>query len=205
MAIAWWEGNTGVYGGLTEASAAAIDGVLAGLDTIAAGLEQGLGMARFFRASASYLPELLRDAVSLQALLFADGDSDVVHDVCQRNLSSRNANAVAAVVIAEFADSRPELRVVELGSGIGGTTVVVIDALQGKQVDYLLTDLTRSFLTSHGRQSGTCLGCGVDCWTSTANAPSRDTVRAQPMSCTQPTTPPGLCPESGTSSAPAAG
>jgi SAM-dependent methyltransferase len=137
-----------VYNGLIPVSVAEVDNALAGLDVIAGGLEQGPGMAGFFRSSASYLPELLRDVVSLQALLFTDGDMDVAHDVYQRNLSSRYTNEVAAAVIAELAATTSPLRVVEVGAGVGGTTAAVLKAMEGRQVDYLFTDVTRFFLTS---------------------------------------------------------
>ncbi|WP_086839140.1 class I SAM-dependent methyltransferase [Amycolatopsis kentuckyensis] len=128
------------------AGAAEVEAARAELDAAARGLEHGSGLARFFQLSVSHLPELLRDEVSLQALLFADGDLDVADDVYQRNVASRYANAAAAAVVAELA--RPGVRVLEIGAGVGGTSAVVLPALAGHRPDYHFTDVSRFFLSS---------------------------------------------------------
>ncbi|WP_206794645.1 class I SAM-dependent methyltransferase [Amycolatopsis sp. MtRt-6] len=127
-------------------TAAEVERARAELDTAARGLEHGAGLARFFQLSVSYLPELLRDEISLQALLFADADLDVADDVYQRNVASRYANAAAAEVVASLA--RPGLRVLEIGAGVGGTSAVVLPALAACRPDYLFTDVSRFFLSS---------------------------------------------------------
>lgn len=127
-------------------AAAEVEQARAKLEAAARGLEHGSGLARFFQLSVSYLPELLRDEISVQSLLFADADLDVADDVYQRNVASRYANAAAAEVAASLA--RPGARVLEVGAGVGGTTAVVLSALAGNRVDYLFTDVSRFFLSS---------------------------------------------------------
>ncbi|MEU5265359.1 methyltransferase [Amycolatopsis sp. NPDC021455] len=126
--------------------AAEVEAARAELDAAARGLEHGAGLARFFQLTVSYLPELLRDEVSPQALLFADGDLDVAGDVYQRNVASRYANAAAAAVVASMA--RPGVRILEIGAGVGGTSAVVLPALADHRPDYLFTDVSRFFLSS---------------------------------------------------------
>jgi pyochelin synthetase len=136
----------GRYRLVRPVDAAEVEQARAELDAAARGLEHGPGLARFFQLTVSYLPELLRDEISLQSLLFADGDLDVADDVYQRNVASRYANEAAAAVLAEQA--RPGLRVLEIGAGIGGTSAVVLPALAGYRPDYLFTDVSRFFLSS---------------------------------------------------------
>ncbi|ONI88764.1 hypothetical protein ALI22I_17375 [Saccharothrix sp. ALI-22-I] len=137
------------YRGLRRVEAAEVEGARARLDSVARGFEHGPGLARFFQLSVSYLPELLRDEISLQALLFADGDLDVADDVYRRNLASRYTNNAAAAAMRAFSERHAgpgPVRVLEIGAGVGGTTVEVLPELDGLEVDYLFTDVTRFFL-----------------------------------------------------------
>lgn len=148
--------DVGRYQGLRRVEAAEVEGARGRLDSIARGFAHGPGLTRFFQQSVSYLPELLRDEISLQALLFADGDLDVADDVYRRNLASRYTNAAAAAVMKAFterADGGP-VRVLEIGAGVGGTTAEVLPELDGVAVDYLFTDVTRFFLVTAKERFG---------------------------------------------------
>jgi len=140
------------YRGLRRVEAAEVEGARGRLDAAARGLEHGTGLTRFFQLSVSYLPELLRDEISLQALLFADGDHDVADDVYRRNLASRYTNRAAAALVRGLADGPTPLRVLEIGAGVGGTTAEVAPGLDGLGVDYLFTDVTRFFLATAKEQ-----------------------------------------------------
>lgn len=142
--------EAGRYRLLCTVGAAELDQTRAALEAGAAGLAHGAGLARFFQMSVAYLPELLRDEIALQTLLFADGDFDIADDVYQRNLASRYANAAAAEVVA--GEARPGLRVLEIGAGVGGTSEAVLPALAGHRPDYLFTDVSRFFLSSARRR-----------------------------------------------------
>lgn len=141
--------DAGRYRGLRRVEAAEVEGARVRLDSVTRGFAHGPGLTRFFQQSVAYLPELLRDEISLQALLFADGDLDVADDVYRRNLASRYTNNAAAEVMRAFAEGCPgPVRVLEIGAGVGGTTVEVLPRLDGLAVDYLFTDVTRFFLVT---------------------------------------------------------
>ena len=113
----------GRYRDLRAVEAAEVERALAGLDAAARGFAHGPGLTRFFQQSAAYLPDLLTDAISLQALLFAGDDLDVADDVYRRNLASRYTNQAAAAVIRDFVRQRRHpAKVLEIGAGAGGTT-----------------------------------------------------------------------------------
>ncbi|MFC7329780.1 class I SAM-dependent methyltransferase [Marinactinospora rubrisoli] len=119
---------------------------------------RGLGYPRplsvFFQRAIGHLPELLRDEVPVQALLFADGATGTADGAYRDNLVNRYVNAATAEVARwasrELAAPGP-LRVLEVGAGVGGTTTGVLAAVGATPLDYVFTDVSRYFLTE-GRE-----------------------------------------------------
>jgi len=111
-------------------------------------------MARFHRDTLAVLPGLIRDEVSVQRLLFGEGDVLGGLAAYQDNLVTRALNAACARVVARLARSRTApLRVLELGGGAGLSTDAVLAALDGLAVNYRFTDVspvfTRAASTRH--------------------------------------------------------
>ncbi|HXV92270.1 MAG TPA: class I SAM-dependent methyltransferase [Pseudonocardia sp.] len=134
---------------LRHVSAAKLEDAAADLEEAAAGLRYGPAMSRFLLSAVAYLPELLADGISLQALLFADGDVDAAEDLYRHNVGSRYINRATAALVRALADrctGPGDLRVLEVGAGVGGTTSDVLAALAGVPLDYLFTDVSRFFL-----------------------------------------------------------
>lgn len=104
-------------------------------------------MVEFFAAAMAHLPELLRDEVPLQALLFPDGEIATALASYQDDTINTYLNGALAHLAATTARTRAEpLRVLELGGGVGGSTRAVLDGLGEAPVDYLFTDISRFFL-----------------------------------------------------------
>ncbi|MEV0611988.1 class I SAM-dependent methyltransferase [Nonomuraea sp. NPDC050404] len=107
--------------------------------------------------SLRLLPELLRDEIGVQALLYPDGEPATAEAVYRGNVISRYLNAAAAQVLADLAGraTRP-LRILELGAGIGATTADLLPVLTATPVEfYLFTDLSPFFLDTARRRFGT--------------------------------------------------
>ncbi|WP_198653556.1 methyltransferase [Actinocorallia populi] len=107
---------------------------------------------RFMLAAMARLPELLRDELTLQALLFEDPKT--ADGAYRENTVNRYLNAGVAEVMRWAREKTPQtrpLRVLELGAGVGGTTMDALDALAGEEIDYHFTDVSRYFL-SLGRE-----------------------------------------------------
>lgn len=110
---------------------------------------------RFMLAAMGRLPELLRDELTLQALLFEDPRT--ADGAYRENPVNRYLNAGVAEVMRwarENASGSRPLRVLELGAGVGGTTADALAALDGldrQEIDYHFTDVSRYFL-SLGRE-----------------------------------------------------
>lgn len=116
---------------------------------------------RFLLAATARLPELLRDEVAVQALLFADDDLGTADGAYRENTVNRYLNAAVGETL-RWAAGRAgrRLRVLELGAGVGGTTVDALRALEGHDVDYLFTDVSRYFLSLGRERFGDRPGVG---------------------------------------------
>lgn len=116
------------------------------LDRACATLGYPPEMAIFFRTALARLPELLRDEIMAQSLLFPDGDLLTSLSKDQKNVSNTYLNAAMGHVLARAAATRARpLRVVELGAGAGGSTAAALEGLGDTAVDYLFTDVSRFF------------------------------------------------------------
>lgn len=110
----------------------------------AARLRHGPVLAKTLLESLRRLPELLRDEVAVQHLLYPHGGTEFADDVYGKNLVSRHVNDAAATWIESVAKRGP-IRVLELGAGIGATTAAV--ASRGVALShYVYTDLSPWFL-----------------------------------------------------------
>ncbi|MGW4127321.1 class I SAM-dependent methyltransferase [Amycolatopsis japonica] len=109
-------------------------------------------MTRFFLDAISWLPQLVRDEVSVQSIMFPDGDFSTAMGTYADNIISTFTNRVTAVLVRRIAESkRRGARILEVGAGIGGTTAGILDELDAAGVpgiDYEFTDLSRFFLSS---------------------------------------------------------
>ncbi|GAA2526273.1 class I SAM-dependent methyltransferase [Pilimelia columellifera] len=128
-----------------------LDARLARLGAATAGLGHGEQMGQFLARCARSLPQLLRDEVTVQQLMFPDGRTDTADSTYRENLASRYVNGVAAAAlrhVAAWHTRDAPLRVLEIGAGVGGTSAVVIPALADSTVpvDYQFTDVSPFFL-----------------------------------------------------------
>lgn len=111
----------------------------------------GTTQLRYLRECLENLPGLLDGTVDPLSLLFPEGDMSVARAAYGENMLSRYLNSICGGVIAHhvsrLSESRP-CRIVEIGGGVGGTTVDVLDALltiPPHRWDYLFTDVSRYF------------------------------------------------------------
>ena len=138
------------YHGLQPPGRTALAAAAEDIDRARRGLGYPAELTRFFQVAVQYLPALLRDEITLQALLFEDGQTDTAEGAYRDNAVNRYVNAAAAEAVTWAAEHRrPDrpLRVLEVGAGVGGTTVDVLDALRSVPLDYLFTDVSTFFLT----------------------------------------------------------
>ncbi|TDC56002.1 methyltransferase [Actinomadura sp. KC345] len=103
----------------------------------------------FILSALARLPELLRDEVQVQQLLFGGDGATAADGAYRENGVNRYLNAGVGEVLRWASRERAHggpLRVLELGAGVGGTTTEALAALSGAEIDYLFTDVSRYFL-----------------------------------------------------------
>lgn len=105
-------------------------------------------MATAHRAALERLGALVRDDITLQHLLFRDGDVLTALAAYQDNLFTAALNAAAAALAAR----RPRSRLLELGGGAGLTTAAALRALAGSAASYRFTDVSRLFTVAAERR-----------------------------------------------------
>ncbi|MBG0816501.1 class I SAM-dependent methyltransferase [Planomonospora sp. ID82291] len=138
----------GRYHGLHRPSRAELAVARTRMENAAAVLGYPPALAGMLLRSLRLIPELLRDEVGVQALLYPDGEPATAEAVYRDNTVSRYLNLAAAEAVRDLAERSPRpLRALELGAGIGATTADLLPALAGRPVEsYLFTDLSPFFL-----------------------------------------------------------
>jgi pyochelin synthetase len=122
------------------------------LEQVEQEIHYGAELLRYLRESSAHLPELLRGEVDPLDLFFPQGQLETAFAAYNDNLVNRYLNRViieGVVTIAkQHARTSPKrpLRILEIGAGVGGTSVDLITALAGYQVEYLFTDISTFFL-----------------------------------------------------------
>lgn len=119
-------------------------------------------MARFHNAALARLETLLRDGVQVQELLFEEADPIAALAAYQDNPFTAYANAAAAELLRRCPARGAALRVIELGAGPGLSADAALAALQGRDIDYLFSDVSRMFVVAaqqrHGARAGVRYG-----------------------------------------------
>jgi SAM-dependent methyltransferase len=109
----------------------------------------------FMLSAMARLPELLRDEIQVQQLLFGGDGATAADGAYRENGVNRHLNAAVGEVLRWAVGERKRdggpLRVLELGAGVGGTSTEALAALAGTEIDYLFTDVSHYFL-SLGRE-----------------------------------------------------
>jgi mycobactin polyketide synthetase MbtD/pyochelin synthetase len=150
--------DTGRFSGPLPADRTELAAAARALNAARRGLGYPPAMTRFFLTAIEYLPQLLRDEIPLQALLFPDGDLTTAEAAYKDNIINLYLNAATARVLHHISvrhQGPQPLHVLELGAGVGGTTTDVLDVLAERPTRYLFTDLSRFFLdTARERFAG---------------------------------------------------
>jgi acyl transferase domain-containing protein/SAM-dependent methyltransferase/acyl carrier protein len=108
---------------------------------------------RLVRVCAAGAPEVLRGRARATDLLFPGGSVELVEGIYRGNPTAELFNRRVAAAVAALAQARgrrERLEVLEVGAGTGGTSAIVLDALepfraQGGSVRYLYTDVSAAF------------------------------------------------------------
>ncbi|MFB9235716.1 amino acid adenylation domain-containing protein [Plantactinospora siamensis] len=143
------EEDTDRYRAERHVEADALAAAWAEVDDLVADLDPGSAKVHdYFKACTSSLPEVLRgEGADAVQLLFPEGRVDIGESLYNVTLFNRWANLIlreSATTLART--SAKPFRVLEVGAGVGGTSLDVIPALAEFDVEYVFTDLSQFFL-----------------------------------------------------------
>lgn len=136
---------------LPEETARQVDLVLGGKLIQVFGTAEGLICTNSMDDSSSdVLPELMAGKEDPLNLLFPKGEMDVAMAAYHDNIINRIMNGLAKEEIEFLAldNRRTPIRILEVGAGVGGTSVDVIPSLDGTGAEYYFTDLSAFFLNN---------------------------------------------------------
>lgn len=107
-------------------------------------------MMQYFKESRENLIPLLQGKLDPVDLFFPKGEFTVALAAYKDNVVSKCMNEAIIkniITIAEKVKKKnSKLRIMEIGAGVGGVSIELIAALDGYPVEYLFTDISRSFL-----------------------------------------------------------
>ncbi|WCM94110.1 SDR family oxidoreductase [Acidovorax sp. NCPPB 2350] len=108
-------------------------------------------IARYLDNCIAHHGALLSGTRSPLELMFADGDA-IARAFYSDNPAARCLHRHAARIAGALGEGLSDLRVLEVGAGIGATTRHVLPALQGRLADYRFTDVSTLFLDDARKQ-----------------------------------------------------
>lgn len=118
------------------------------LEQLNAKVNWGSEILRYMRDSHRHLVALMRNEADPLDLLFPEGQTHVAEAAYRDNLVSRTMNALVCGVVGHIAAEKngETLRLLEVGAGVGGTSLDLIPSLKNHAVDYLFSDVSNYFL-----------------------------------------------------------
>jgi L-cysteine---[L-cysteinyl-carrier protein] ligase PchF len=119
----------------------------------------GQEVTQYLRRSSERLPELIRGEEDPLRLLFPEGRLDTAQAAYGDYPIGRYTNATVAATVkqlAQRAEATGRLRILEVGAGVGGTSVQVISALEELDVEYHFSDVSQFFLNEARERFSRC-------------------------------------------------
>lgn len=142
---------SGHFAAVTEADPAVVADAWRRVEAAVPGAEHRTELIEYFQTTAARLPELLSGELDPLTLLFPQGRTEI-HEVAYNAMFlSRYVNRLltaAACHLARHHRGPEPFRVLEVGSGVGGTSVELIPALDRFEVEYIFSDVSEFFLNN---------------------------------------------------------
>jgi len=106
---------------------------------------------RFLALCRNSITDILTGRKNILDLLFPEGRWDVADNLYKTNPVAGYYNRIVAETMAAYISGRKDIRILETGAGIGGTTAAVLRRLADEDMTYTYTDLS-TFFTDKARE-----------------------------------------------------
>lgn len=81
-------------------------------------------------------------------LFFPEGRIDIALSAYKDNLINEALNKVMSLLVNESIRLKENVKILEVGAGVGGTTILVITNLVHHDITYYFTDVSKFFLNN---------------------------------------------------------
>src|SRR5262249_38968086 len=98
------------------------------------------------------LADVLCGRESALETLFPSGSSHIADGLYQTSVVARHFNEIVRSVVQAIASGAESVSILEIGAGTGGTTSLLLPALNPARSRYVFTDLGKSFLVHASRK-----------------------------------------------------
>jgi pyochelin synthetase len=139
------------YCHLASLAPAALTEAWESVATLQPKIDRRTELLEYFRTAEQHLPELMHGELDPVALLFPEGRVEIHEVAYNDSFLGRYLNSLVTAAVCEIARHHPAttpLRVLEIGAGVGGTSIELIPALAQSNVEYLFTDVSQFFLNN---------------------------------------------------------
>lgn len=104
------------------------------------------GIEEYISTSSEHLLDIVSGKLNPLEFLFPNGESDRAHEIYHDLFSARMMNELVVKAAESIAEGKRQIRVLEIGAGVGGTTDEVLPVLKKYKVDYYFTDISTYYL-----------------------------------------------------------
>lgn len=105
----------------------------------------------YIKAHADQFVSLLQGKFSGMNLLFPEGRTDIAEKIYGGTAINRFLNRSIAGIVSALSEEHP-LHILEVGGGVGATTIEVLKRLENKKFNYLFSDVSMFYLNNIKRK-----------------------------------------------------
>jgi len=104
------------------------------------------------KQSGDCILEQVRGEINSLNLFFPKGKTDVALAAYRDNIVNQKLNKIVSFIVNEQISGKKQVEILEIGGGVGGTAIPVIDNLAHHDIKYCFTDVSNFFL-NHAREN----------------------------------------------------
>ena len=109
-------------------------------------------VSRYIQNHAESICELFKGTVNPLIFLFPEGKIEIAEDLYGNTAIAKFLNAIIAHFVKKYAENFEQIKILEVGGGIGATTKQILEKADELGYDYLFTDVSYFFLNNIRKQ-----------------------------------------------------
>lgn len=104
-------------------------------------------LMEYIHESSMHLKELITGVMHPNELLFPQGNFDIAYAAYKDNIVNRSINRILHNEVLEIIkqQKKKKIRILEVGAGVGGSSIELLSKIQSCNVEYYFTDISNFF------------------------------------------------------------